>query len=118
MSESKDPLEEFKEIRKRRTRAALEAGSLNTKRFYALDGSVFEQGALDSKTKELMGLVASAVARCDECIDYHLDRCKQMGVSTQELVEALDIALMIGGSVVIPHHRRAVEIWLRMSASE
>jgi len=84
-------------------------GSLVTKRFFRLDGQTYEPGKLDVKTKELLGLVASAVLRCDDCIAYHIDRCVEVGVSDEELWETLDVALIVGGSIVIPHLRRGVE---------
>ncbi len=84
-------------------------GTLVTKRFFRLDGQAYEDGALPARTKELLGLVASMVLRCDDCIAYHVDRCVQMGVSDEELWESFDIALIVGGSIVIPHLRRGVE---------
>jgi AhpD family alkylhydroperoxidase len=84
-------------------------GTLVTKRFFRLDGQTYEPGALDAKTKELLGLVASAVLRCDDCIAYHIDQCVKAGCSDEELWEALDVALIVGGSIVIPHLRRGVE---------
>ena len=84
-------------------------GTLVTKRFFTLDTKAYEEGALDAKTKELLGLVASAVLRCDDCIAYHIDRCVELGATDEELWETLDIALIVGGSIVIPHLRRAIE---------
>jgi AhpD family alkylhydroperoxidase len=84
-------------------------GTLVTRRFFTLDGKAYEDGALTARTKELLGLVASMVLRCDDCIAYHIDRCVQAGSSDEELWEAFDIALVVGGSIVIPHLRRAVE---------
>lgn len=84
-------------------------GTLVTKRFFSLDGKTYEAGVLSEQTKELLGLVASMVLRCDDCIAYHVDRAVQVGVSDAELWEAFDIALMVGGSIVIPHLRRGVE---------
>lgn len=84
-------------------------GTQVTKRFFRLDGQAYEPGALPAKTKELLGLVASAVLRCDDCIAYHIDQCVKAGVSDEELWEALDVALIVGGSIVIPHLRRGVE---------
>jgi AhpD family alkylhydroperoxidase len=84
-------------------------GTLVTKRFFALDGKTYEDGALSAKTKELLGLVASMVLRCDDCIAYHIDQCVSCGVSDEELWEAFDVALIVGGSIVIPHLRRGVE---------
>ena len=82
--------------------------SLVTKRFFSLDHQTYQDGALPLKTKELLGLVASMVLRCDDCIAYHIDQCVQAGASDAELFEAFDIALIVGGSIVIPHLRRAV----------
>jgi AhpD family alkylhydroperoxidase len=84
-------------------------GSLVTKRFFSLDSQTYQDGALAAKTKELLGLVASAVLRCDDCIAYHVDQCVKAGVTDEELWEAFDVALIVGGSIVIPHLRRAVE---------
>jgi AhpD family alkylhydroperoxidase len=83
--------------------------TLVTKRFFRLDGQTYEEGALPARTKELLGLVASMVLRCDDCIAYHIDQCVKGGVSDEELWEAFDVALIVGGSIVIPHLRRAVE---------
>ena len=84
-------------------------GTLNTRRFFTLDGKSYEAGALPARTKELLGLVASMVLRCDDCIAYHIDQCVKAGIPDEELWEAFDIALIVGGSIVIPHLRRAVE---------
>lgn len=84
-------------------------GTLVTKRFFSLDDQTYRDGALPAKTKELMGLVASMVLRCDDCVAYHIDQCVKAGCSDQELWEAFDVALIVGGSIVIPHLRRAVE---------
>lgn len=84
---------------------------LGTKRFYSLDGQAYRAGALSAKTKELLGLVASFVLRCDDCIKYHVIRCHEEGVSDQELEEALFIGLLVGGSITIPHQRRAFQAW-------
>jgi AhpD family alkylhydroperoxidase len=84
-------------------------GTLVTKRFFRLDGQTYEDGALPAKTKELLGLTASAVLRCDDCIAYHIDQCVKAGLSDEEIWEALDVALIVGGSIVIPHLRRGIE---------
>ena len=84
-------------------------GTIVTKRFFRLDGQTYEDGALSARHKELLGLVASAVLRCDDCIAYHVDRCVIAGATDEELWEALDVALIVGGSIVIPHLRRGVE---------
>jgi len=105
-----DRLEEFKRYRERMNARILSSGNLGIKRFFALDSRVYEKGALDVRTKELLGLVASTVLRCNDCITYHVIRCVQEGVSDMEFLEALDIALIVGGSITIPHIRRAVDI--------
>ncbi|MFO0831756.1 MAG: carboxymuconolactone decarboxylase family protein [Phycisphaerales bacterium] len=89
--------------------AVAPGGTVVTKRFFRLDGQAYEGGALDARTKELLGLVASAVLRCDDCIAYHIDQCVKAGCSDEELWEALDVALIVGGSIVIPHLRRGIE---------
>ena len=86
----------------------LEVGNLGIKRFFALDAQAYEDGALSGHTKELLGLAASAVLRCDDCITYHLIRCVEEGVTDDEIMEAMNVALVVGGSIVIPHLRRAV----------
>lgn len=108
--------EQFQEFRSRLNERILgpqppgrQGGTLVTKRFFALDGQSYQQGTLDIATKELLGLVASMVLRCDDCIAYHIDRCVQEHVTDPQLFEAMDIALIVGGSIVIPHLRRAVE---------
>lgn len=83
--------------------------TLVTKRFFSLDGQTYRDGALPVRTKELLGLVASMVLRCDDCIAYHIDQCVKAGISDEELWEAFDVALIVGGSIVIPHLRRGVE---------
>lgn len=88
----------------------LSADNFGIKRFFALDTRAYEKGALDTKTKELLGLVASTVLRCNDCITYHVIRCVQEGVSDAEFFEALNVALIVGGSITIPHLRRAVDI--------
>jgi len=82
-----------------------------SKRFLNLDTQVYKAGALDRKTKEIMGLVASLVLRCDDCIKYHLIQCRDQKISDRELEEVLSIALIVGGSITIPHIRRAVSFW-------
>lgn len=86
----------------------LARGTTITKRFFTLDTKTYEAGAIDEKTKELLGLSASMVLRCDDCIAYHIDQCVKAGASDEELFETFDIALIVGGSIVIPHLRRAV----------
>lgn len=102
-------IEAFRERRARHNERVFETDHLGIKRFFRLDSAAYEAGALDSRTKELLGLVASAVLRCDDCVDYHLDQCIESGVSDDELYDALNVALVVGGSIVIPHLRHAVE---------
>jgi len=106
-----DNLEEFRRYRERMNSRILESGNLEIKRFFALDTRAYERGALDTKTKELLGLVASTVLRCNDCITYHVIRCVQESVSQAEFFEALNVALIVGGSITIPHLRRAVEVF-------
>ncbi len=103
-------LKEFRAFREKMNRKILEEGTTNTKRFFALDTACYSKGSLTVKTKELMGLTASLVLRCDDCVAYHLTRLKEEGATDQELFEAFDVALIVGGSIVIPHLRRAVDL--------
>ena len=102
-------LEKFNEYRKRMNERILSSGNLELKRFWALDSRAYEEGALDERTKELLDLVASMVLRCEDCVDYHLIRCVQLGFTDMALLEALNVALVVGGSITIPHIRKAVE---------
>jgi AhpD family alkylhydroperoxidase len=101
-------IEEFRHFREKMNERILEAGNLDIKRFFALDSRTYEPGALDARTKELLGLVASMVLRCDDCITYHVARCIEEGVTDDELFETFSVGLVVGGSIVIPHLRRAV----------
>lgn len=101
-------VEEFRQFRERMNERILESGNLEIKRFFALDARTYEPGALDTRTKELLGLVASMVLRCDDCITYHLARCVEEGLDDDELFDTFSVALVVGGSIVIPHLRRAV----------
>ena len=101
-------LKEFREFRERMNARILDSGNHEIKRFFALDTRAYEPGALPVKTKELMGLVASLVLRCDDCVTYHLVRCKEEGVTRPEFLESFNVALVVGGSITIPHLRRAV----------
>jgi len=108
-------LEEFRQFRERMNAEILGEGNLVVNRFFALDTRTYERGALDVKTKELLGLVASLVLRCDDCVTYHLTRCAEEDVTRAELFELLSVALIVGGSIVIPHLRRAVDRWSELS---
>ncbi len=88
--------------------------NLEIKRFFSLDSQVYREGALSARTKELLGLVASLVLRCDDCVQYHLGRCRDEGVTTPELVDALSVGLVVGGSITIPHLRRAMKTWISL----
>jgi AhpD family alkylhydroperoxidase len=101
-------LKEFREFRERMNQRLLGSGNLEIKRFFALDSRAYEPGALPVRTKELMGLVASIVLRCDDCVTYHLVRCREEGVTFDELLESFNVALVVGGSITIPHLRRAM----------
>jgi AhpD family alkylhydroperoxidase len=105
-----DEVEEFRRYRERMNRRILSAGNLGIKRFFALDTRAYEKSALPVKTKELLGLVASTVLRCNDCITYHVIRCIQEGVSDQEFFEAMNVAMIVGGSITIPHIRRAADV--------
>ena len=100
-------LDEFKAYRERMNEKILDCGHLGIKRFFNLDSKAYEDGPLDSRTKEMLGLVASAVLRCNDCIDYHLIQCVRLGLSDADLHDALNVALVVGGSIVIPHLRHA-----------
>jgi len=102
-------LETFRLYREKMNQRILGSGHLGIKRFFSLDTAAYRDGALPGKTKELLGLVASAVLRCNDCIDYHLIQCVAAGVKDEELHDALNIALVVGGSIVIPHLRHAYE---------
>jgi len=108
--EETDRLEAFNTYRDRMNRRILdEKDHLGIKRFFNLDTAAYRGGALDRSTKELLGLVASMVLRCNDCIDYHLQQCVELGVTDDELDDAMNVALVVGGSIVIPHLRHAVE---------
>ena len=104
-------VKEFNEYRSRMNDKILDADNLILKRLFNLDTNTYADGALNVKTKEMLGLVASMVLRCDDCIKYHLQKCLENKVDTREVFEVFAIANMVGGSIVIPHTRRAVEFW-------
>ena len=105
-----DRLSEFRAYRERMNERILENATLTTKRFFNLDTRCYEDGALDARTKEMLGLSASMVLRCDDCIAYHVIRCVELGVKREEMLEIFDVGLIVGGSIVIPHLRRAHEL--------
>lgn len=104
-----DIVDEFNAYRERMNDRVLATDSLVIKRFFNLDTNAYQDGALPGKTKEMMGLVASMVLRCDDCVRYHVQECHRAGVTREEFDELFGVALVVGGSIVIPHLRRAVE---------
>jgi len=109
MKSETNRLEKFRKERSEMNEKILELDHLGIKRFFNLDANTYKDGALPQKTKELLGLVASAVLRCNDCIDYHLEQCFEAGFSKDEMTDALNVALVVGGSIVIPHLRHAVK---------
>ena len=108
MTDSPTTIDQFRHFREKMNAAIHAAGNTTINRFFALDARAYESGALDAKTKELLGLVASMVLRCDDCITYHVIRSREEGVTDAEFQEAFAVAMVVGGSIVIPHLRRAV----------
>ena len=106
-----DAVVEFNEYRQRMNEKILAADNLVLKRLFNLDTNTYEDGALTSQTKEMLGLIASMVLRCDDCVKYHLGKCYELGVSTEQIFEIFSVANIVGGTIVIPHTRRAVEYW-------
>lgn len=106
-----DKVDEFNEYRSRMNEKILSSDNKVLKRIFNLDTNAFAEGALEKKTKELIGLSNSLVLRCDDCVKYHLGKCHEIEISTEEVYEALSIASLIGGTIVIPHLRRAFEFW-------
>jgi AhpD family alkylhydroperoxidase len=102
-------VQEFTEYRQRMNERILAEDNKAVKRFFGVDTLTYQEGALDVKTKEMLGLVASMVLRCDDCISYHVAKCKEAGVTRAEMFDVFSIGLVVGGSIVIPHMRRAVE---------
>ena len=108
-------LEEFNAYRKRMNERLLQEDQKILKRVFNLDTNAYLEGHLPVKTKELLGLGNSLVLRCDDCVKYHLQTCFDLGISKEEVIEAMSISLVIGGTIVIPHLRRAVEFWDELS---
>lgn len=109
-----DLIKEFNDYRQRMNEVILSKDNLVMKRLWNLDTNTYEDGALDKKTKEMLGLVASMVLRCDDCIKYHLGKCSELNVTTDEMYEIFAVANIVGGTIVIPHTRRAAEYWERL----
>ena len=106
-----NPVQEFNDYRSKMNEKLLADNNKIVKRIFNLDTNAYAEGALDVKTKELLGLVASAVLRCDDCIKYHLETSYKEGITKEEMMEAMGIATLVGGTIVIPHLRRAYEFW-------
>lgn len=112
-----NPVQEFNDYRAKMNEVILGKQNKVINRLFNLDTNTYMEGALPVKTKELLGLMASMVLRCDDCIKYHLGKCHEQGVSTNELYETFAIANIVGGTIVIPHTRRAAEYWEALMAS-
>ena len=106
-----DLIQEFNDYRSKMNEKLLADNNKIVKRIFNLDTNAYAAGALDVKTKELLGLVASAVLRCDDCVKYHLETSYKEGVTREEMMEAMGIATLVGGTIVVPHLRRAYEFW-------
>jgi AhpD family alkylhydroperoxidase len=111
-------VEEFNDYRSKMNEKLLGQNNIVLKRFFSLDNQAYQEGALSEKTKELLGLVASMVLRCDDCIKYHLGTAHSKGITTDEVYEVFSIANLVGGSICIPHTRRAAEYWEALMEDE
>jgi len=111
-------VDEFNDYRSLMNDKILSVDNKVIKRFWSLDNQAYQAGALDVKTKELLGLASSMVLRCDDCIKYHLGTCFELGVTKEELFEVFSIANLVGGSICIPHTRRAVEYWEALESNK
>ncbi len=109
-----DKVKQFREQRERLNSRVLSRDNLDIKRFFGLDSAVYREGALDVKTKEWLGLVASLVLRCDDCVSYHIIRANEVGTTDEEFDEVMAIGLVVGGSITIPHVRKAYALWEEM----
>jgi AhpD family alkylhydroperoxidase len=117
MTDTPSTIAEFNAFRSRMNDIILNAGNLTINRFFRLDGQAYEAGALGVKTKEMLGLVSSLVLRCDDCITYHVVRCHEEGTTREEFLEIFSVGLIVGGSIVIPHLRRAMARLEELEAS-
>jgi AhpD family alkylhydroperoxidase len=111
-------VDEFNDYRTKMNEVILSKNNLVMKRLWNLDTNTYDEGALDKKTKEMLGLVASMVLRCDDCIKYHLGKSNELGVTTEQMYEIFAVANIVGGTIVIPHTRRAAEYWEELQNSE
>jgi AhpD family alkylhydroperoxidase len=116
MSETR--IKQFQEDREYLNDVVIKYAGLSIKRFYNLDSQVYKEGILPQKTKEMLGLVASFVLRCDDCVTYHLIRCQEEGMTDEEIEEVLSVGLIVGGSITIPHLRRAFQAWEELKHSK
>lgn len=110
-------VKQFNDYRQRMNDKILASENMVLKRLFNLDTNTYADGALPAKTKEMLGLVASLVLRCDDCVKYHLGKCFEQGINTRELFEVLAVSNIVGGTIVIPHTRRAVEYWEALQES-
>lgn len=110
--------DEFNTYREKMNERILASDNKVMKRIYSLDALTYQDGALSSKVKEMLGLATSMVLRCDDCIKYHLGKCYELGVTTEEVFEIFGVANLVGGTIVIPHTRRAVEYWEELTESD
>lgn len=106
-----EKIQDFRQYRSKMNERILAQDNLVLKRLFNLDTNTYTEGALSSKTKEMLGLVASMVLRCDDCVKYHLEQCYEQGINTNEIMEVFAVANIVGGTIVIPHTRRALEYW-------
>lgn len=113
-----DMIEEFRAYREKMNEKILGADNKVMKRIYNIDTNTYMDGALSTKTKEMLGLVSSMVLRCDDCVKYHLEKCHEQGTTTEELFEIFSVANLVGGTIVIPHTRRALEYWEALQSKE
>lgn len=113
-----EKVKKFREYREKMNERIMAGDNLVMKRIFNLDTNTYMDGVLDSKTKEMLGLVASMVLRCDDCVSYHLEQCKKLGMNTKELFEIFSVANLVGGTIVIPHTRRALEYWEELEQME
>lgn len=104
-------ISDFNTYRAKMNEKILASNNKVMKRIYSVDTLTYQEGALSIKTKEMLGLVSSMVLRCDDCVKYHLGKCHELGVTTDEMFEIFSVANLVGGTIVIPHTRRAVEYW-------
>lgn len=107
-------MNDFRSYREKMNEKLLATDNKVIKRIYSLDTLTYQDGALSSKVKEMLGLATSMVLRCDDCIKYHLEQCHKLGVTTDEVMEIFGVANLVGGTIVIPHTRRALEYWLEL----